>query len=204
MGYSLSWCAVRGKEAKVVLDELGLHPTGEREAFAESPLVAAQLPSGWYVIVADHDERFQAEEVRVRLSLRCEMVSCDVEEHVMYSAASGWQNGQMLWSVEHAGSDGLDDLHTEGQLPAVFPDIRARLQAELAENQRDADYLFDVPIELAKALVGYRHDEDLPASDEEPFEVLAEAPTSAASVTPAETATKAASISWLKRLFGGR
>jgi len=202
LGYSLSWCAVRGKDAKAVLDELGLCPTGDRELFAESPLVAAQLSAGWYVVVADHDERFQSEELRARLSQRCEVVTCDVEEHVMYSAASGWQNGQVLWSVQHAGSDGLDDLRTEGQPPAVFADIRARLQAELADHDRDADYLFDVPIELAKALVGYRHDEDLAADDEEPFEVLADAKANTAPETP--TATKAANTSWFKRLFGGR
>jgi hypothetical protein len=38
-----------------------------------------------------------------KLSAGCEIVTGDVEEHVMVSVATGWMDGQKLWSVVHDG-----------------------------------------------------------------------------------------------------
>ncbi|HSE25289.1 MAG TPA: hypothetical protein VLB68_26745 [Pyrinomonadaceae bacterium] len=51
MGYAQSWLAVSGKSPETVREELSLRATGAYENVAESPIVAANLPNGWYLIV---------------------------------------------------------------------------------------------------------------------------------------------------------
>jgi hypothetical protein len=68
-------------------------------------------------------------------------------------------------------------LEVGGELPVSFASIRDRLRsAQEAAGGRDADvdYTFSVPIELAEALTGFRHDIDLPNLGVRPFEILTE------------------------------
>ncbi len=98
-----------------------------------------------------------------------------VEEHVMFSYASGWSDGMKLWSVLHESEQSIDHLETTGDLPAAFASIRDRLRAEQQQaggEAADLDHVFDVPVELAKALTGYCHNE---ARDDAAFELLADA-----------------------------
>lgn len=53
MGFSLSWLAVRGKEAAAVRRVLGVRRTGQREDVPDSPLLGADLPNGWYLVLAN-------------------------------------------------------------------------------------------------------------------------------------------------------
>ena len=89
MGYSLSWLAVKGKSPQAVRDELGFRVTGEHEAMPESDLTAAELPNGWYLMVAHRSEQVVPDGVLKQLSAGCEDVTCFVEEHVMFSSATG-------------------------------------------------------------------------------------------------------------------
>lgn len=171
MGYSLSWLAVRGKDSRVLLPQLGLSGTGEREEIPESEIAGAQLPGEWYVIVNDHDIRFVDDAVLERISVGCEAVTCFVEEHVMCSAATGWSDGKEVWAVIHNAQERLDHLVEEGLLPTEFAAIRDGLCAKKADG---VDFIFDVPVELAGALTGFRHDRDFPgaSAEDQPFEVL--------------------------------
>ena len=93
-----------------------------------------------------------------RLSAGCEVITADVEEHVMVSVATGWKDGQRVWSVTHDAQREMEHLQAEGELPAVFTSIRDRLRAEQQEaggRRADVDHLFDVPVELAQTLTGY-------------------------------------------------
>ena len=65
-----------------------------------------------------------------RLSAGCEVVTGDVEEHVMVSIAIGWKDGQRVWSVTHDAQRDIEHLQTEGELPAAFTSIRDRLRFE--------------------------------------------------------------------------
>jgi len=215
MGYSLSWLAVKGKSPAAVRDALGLRPTGQREEFPESELCAAELPGGWYLIVSDHTEHVAPDAVLQTLSAGGELVTCFIEEHVMASAAAGWQNGRKLWSVTHDSHRGHDHLAAEGDLPPAYAAIRDRLVAKQRQedlekppqsrpmfkrkitdlSQMRCDYLFNIPVDLAKALTGYTHDEDIPGQTGEPFEVLAGS-------LPAPSASPAKK-SFFKKLFGG-
>ncbi len=174
MGYSLSWLAVQAIDRQDLLAALELETTGAREEIAESDLVMATLPGDWHIVLSNRDERFDDTGLLERLSRGREIIACFVEEHVMYSEARGFSDGKLVWSVIHDAQAGLDHLETEGTLPASYAGIRERIEHQRrAAGEAPADFLFDVPIELAKMLTGFRHDEDITGDEAEPFEVLA-------------------------------
>lgn len=198
MGYSQSWLAVRGKPPAAVLEALNLRGTGTREEIAESPIVGAALATGWYLIVAGRSgHQLLGDQTLQGLSAGCEIVTGDVEEHVMVSAATCWKDGHRVWSVTHDAQHDIGHLQTEGELPAVFASIRDRLRIEqqaAGGNKADVDYFFDVPVELARALTGYRHDADVPGACADPFEVLVEN-------SPSASGCAGKPLFW-RRLFG--
>src|SRR5436190_9557596 len=131
MGYSQSWLAVRGKPPAAVLETLGLRGTGAREEIAESSIVGAELPTSWYLVVAGRSgHRLMRDQTLQWLSAGCEVVTGDVEEHVMVSVATGWKDGRRVWSVTHDAQRDMEHLQTEGELPAAFTSIRDRLRSE--------------------------------------------------------------------------
>lgn len=175
MGYSLSWLAIKGKLPQTVLDELGFRVTEEGEAMPESDLTAAELPNGWYLIVANRSEQVVPDGVLKQLSAGCEAVTCFVEEHVMFSSATGWKDGRRCWLVRHNAQKQRDHIEAEGELAPMFNSILSRMQSRQREadaRKQRVDFLFEVPVELAHALVGYRCDRDVPELRGKPFRVL--------------------------------
>ncbi len=157
MGYSISWLAIRGEDVNTVHSQLGVSGSGEYEEVPESPLLGAELPGGWYLVFANRCD-YPDDAPLASLSRNGELITCSVEEHVMCSSASGWSNGVPAWSVVHDSQRGLQHLDAQGDLPPVFAAVRDRLSA--SQSQRgDADYIFDVPVEVAKAITGFRHDD---------------------------------------------
>jgi len=185
---------VKGKTPEVVQNEFGLHSTGNREEVPESDITAVITPSGWYLIVANRSGHPLAQDINLkRASSAAEVVTCDVEEHVMVSSASGWKNGKMVWSVTHDSRADQEHLSVQGEPPSIYGEIRDQLKAkQLDAGGRDADtdYLFDIPVELAERLTGFRHDKRMPELGNQPFEVLC------------EKGIFSGKSSFLKRLFG--
>jgi hypothetical protein len=168
MGYALSWVAVRGTPRDRVLEIIGASPTGEREEIPESDLVGASLPTGFYVVVANDVEL--DESLVAELSMGGEAILCSVEEHVMTSRAYSFVDGKEQWRITHVAELGIDHLEASGELPPIYAGLRDQ---QLANQRRgDADYVFDVPVLVAKSLTGFRHDEDIDGAEAEPFEVL--------------------------------
>ena len=185
MGFAVSWFAVSGKEPQRVLDELCLSHSGESEEFPESPLTCASLQGGWFLVFANSfDSPFVSEQALSNLSAGCSVVSCQVEEHVMFSSATGYANGARTWHVKHDAQESIYHLVSNGDVPSVFNDIYAALKKEqdaAGGTEADVDYLHDVPVALAKAITSFRHDEDIQGANAEPFEVLQqERPTASA------------------------
>ena len=90
------------------------------------------------------------------------MVTCAVEEHIVASSASGWKNGAAIWSILHDSQRGMRHLDVTGDPPEQLNAIRTRLMDEQSADggdEGDVDYIFDVPVEVALALTGFRHDE---------------------------------------------
>src|SRR3954470_1680946 len=98
MGNSLSWLAVKGKSPETVLEELELRSTRKPGTVGRSPLLAATSDAGWYLIVANRCEHhIISASVLERLSAGCEAFTCTIEQHVMFSGATGWRDGKPLW-----------------------------------------------------------------------------------------------------------
>ena len=54
-------------------------------------------------------------------------------------------------------------MAAEGDLPESFPAIREEMeeaQHAAAGNGPNVDYIFEIPLKVAEALVGFKHDED--------------------------------------------
>jgi hypothetical protein len=176
MGFSLSWIAINGMSPEKVQVALKLRGTGAREDVPDSPFAGAELPGGWYLVIADHDfPWFMHDAHLTHLSSGCEIVTCFVEEHVMMSSASGWKNGRHLWSVIHDLQRDIEHLETSGVLPPVFASIKDHAwndQVSAGGRAAHVDHIFDVPMRLAHELTGFRHDHDIPELGVRPFEVL--------------------------------
>jgi hypothetical protein len=171
MGYRLSWFAVRQVPIEKIHAELHLRSLG-KAAEADSSghpvqAIGSQFSDDWYVIQASHlREYWLANQILEKLSLLGHVVACDVCETTMQSAASGWDHGKLTWSVIHDDQVGGNHLEAYGGPPEIYTGIREGLMAQqvledsvlVTRDQFRADYLFDVPIDFAAALTGFRHD----------------------------------------------
>lgn len=170
MGYSTSWLASTIERTKFRA-RFNLRATNEFCDFADFSLSDAILPNGWYLIVANRSDWIEQLDMPA-LSAEDEVLVAHAEEHVMVSGASLWSGGNEIWCVEHDSQIAQDHLSARGALPSNF----AAIEWDMRDRQRDVDdcdYIFDVPVLLAKSICGYRYDEDGPwAEDEEPFERL--------------------------------
>lgn len=182
MGFAISWLAVQGKDPDHVLETLGLSRTGETEEFPDSELTCAELPGAWFLVAINRfDSPLSSEATLASLSIDCRLVACKVEEHVMYSAASGFENGARVWHVEHDAQQDTYHLSSQGTPPpelAHFHAILKKQQDEAGGADADVDHIFDVPVALAEAITSYRHDRMPELDNAEPFEILVQ-------VTPA-------------------
>jgi hypothetical protein len=176
MGYSLSWLASRDKAPGALQHELGCSGSGEFGDYPGFPLVGHMLPSGWYLLIANRcDHLIISDSTLSAISSDCAIVACSIEEHVMYSASSFWNEGKRGWKIEHQSERGLTDLKVLGDPPAEFQQIRqfcAEKQATEEESELSADWFFDIPLLVAKHLVGFKHDETTPGVGEGTFEIL--------------------------------
>lgn len=177
MGYSLSWAAVRGGNAEAIHSILGVRSTNTWEEITESDVVGTTLSTGWYTVLFNIKEIDKA--ILERLSDLGEVVHCFVEDHVMFSCASGWRNGKFVWSVIHNCEKGRYHLEVAGTAPPAFEGIQRRLVAEqdaVGGEKADVDWIYDAPAELAKELTGFRHDQDISGVSGDAFQVLRVAP----------------------------
>ena len=167
MGISNSWFAVRGCPRDEALAQLGFEADVEiGDDWPRARFAVSDLPGGWLLFVAPglndaFKDRF------IALSAGRDAVACSVEEHVMYQEARGYRHGAEVWRVVHDPDKGESLFHLEvtGAPPAQFEAIRARLIAEQeAEGGEDAnvDLVSDVPLDLAKSICGFKHDDHWP------------------------------------------
>ncbi|MCO5052794.1 MAG: hypothetical protein M9920_10870 [Verrucomicrobiae bacterium] len=87
---------------------------------------------------------------------------CLVEEHIMASSVELWSGGKRKWWLSHEGENGPKGLSIDGELPESFPAIQKAMErAQIAEGGDDAgvDFIFEIPLKVAQAIVGFKHDE---------------------------------------------
>lgn len=176
MGVSLSWVAVSGKSSEIICVEMEFSRTGRFEPFPTVKVsVMGHFPkAGWALILEEGCEAPILNARRMcRLSRECEVVTCTVDERVMFSEATGWKNGNRVWVVTHQGEHGPAGNRVSGDLPKQYGEITDSLtaQQELAGGVcAEVDYLFNAPLDLVNSLVGFSYDSKPP--DERGFEVL--------------------------------
>ena len=160
-----SWIAVQGVTIDVVLEELGLvesgtvgHPLG-----VARPYCWGSKPGGWTIICANFNGLAHIENVR-GLSRHGMVLACDFQDQVdgCTSMAIAVPNGEKLWEIGAAN----DEIFVTGTPPPELASIRDHYAEKLAQNPEYV-WMYEVPIDLAKELCGFRHDED-----ESPFRGL--------------------------------
>jgi hypothetical protein len=171
MGFSIAWIAVKGAPLEQVLLSAGLENTSARAEYATAPFTGQSLADGWHLLVARRcDSHLISNKVLAKLSLNCQVVGCSVEEHVMFSSAEFWQNGQRNWKVEHASEQDLRHLKSEGTTPTTYEGHVAKAKL-LQDQDPEVDCFFEVPLLLAQELCRFKHDESCEGLDYEKFSV---------------------------------
>ena len=162
MGYAISWIAFQDKTTAQAVELLGLYPSGRLEQKPESMFCGVRLDNGWYVVVInEYGHRFVRERTLQRVSAATDVVAVAIEEHMMSCSAEAWKSKNLIWRVTHASAFSRRHLEEQGSLPGLYPAVKERcLAAQQREDEgfREVDYVFDVPLELAKAMVGFKHD----------------------------------------------
>ena len=159
MGDANSWMAFKGITKEEALSRVGLRDTGEADQMCESDTCGARLGDGWYLIFAN-DEMFVLEHDENELSSGCRLVTFQVMEIVMTCMASCYENVEPVWEISYLGNGKLDDLSVEGSPPDGFAAIRDRYVREQEESAPGSlvDHIFEIPVETAKLVCGYRYD----------------------------------------------
>jgi hypothetical protein len=166
MGFSVSWMAVQGCDSAQAAEALGWElPDGDRRDYPEGDCIG-DLPGGW-VLVWKEDFDAMREDLFAPLLKFGPAVACAVEEHVMVQEARGYRDSVEIWRVTHDPNAGesLYHLDVAGDPPPNLEAIHsAAVKAQEAEGGEDADVdlICDVPLDLAKSICGFKHDEDPP------------------------------------------
>jgi len=172
MSFSLVWFAVQGVERDAFLERAGFEDTGEIDEYFEEEHSGGELEGGWYVVVSNDMNLFEPAKL-AKWSAGGRMVACVVHEGAMNSLATEWKDGRQVWSVSHDGSEGGDQLDVEGALPEVFEEIRQEAMAVAGEGDAEGvNFVFDIPLDLAAEITGFRHDEMGFDDDIPPFTAL--------------------------------
>ena len=169
MGFAISWLAVKGKSPEAVAQNLGLTPTGEMTDYGESLFTGRTLSSGWFLLVINQCEhKFVKPDSLAVLSSNCEAIACSIEEHVMFCSSELWRNGMQIWRIEHDAQKSMEHISNSGSLPDGY----SAIEKEFSEEQKkaggkkaDTDYFFEIPLQTAKSIVGFKHDESSPEDD---------------------------------------
>jgi hypothetical protein len=159
-----SWVAVQEADKDEVLKALDLVETGEDVLPGErnrgSPFSYMERDDGWIVVYGNGFEWADTDRV-VSLSRLGLTLGCQFEDKVeMASVVCAAKDGVVLWRVYHDARLKGDKLEVSGNPPEVYAEIRDQMLREQAERTSNVDYIFEVPLELAKAVCGYRTDEE--------------------------------------------
>lgn len=166
--------AVKGKPSETVIQELGLTPTGEKTLYGDSLFTGHTFSNGWFLLVINEcDHNFVKQNTLASLSNNCEVIACVIEEHVMFCSSEQWKNGARIWRIEHDAQKSIDHINSAGTLPDGYSAIEHEFSEEQKKSggkKANTDFFFEIPLQMAKRIVGFKHDESGP--DDENFSVF--------------------------------
>jgi hypothetical protein len=176
MGYALSLLALKCPDPHAALSDLKIERTGGFCQYPDAPLSGYALPGGWYLVAGNHTaHRLLEPKVLELISRKYAVVACSIEEHVMFSSAEQWVGGAVIWRAVHDGVNDSRNLETSGTLPPSFQSIAdARMAALEADggDEAEVDHYFEIPLETARSIIGFKHDEEIPGLDYSRFDLL--------------------------------
>jgi len=160
MGVMCSWVAVQGGVKAEILEALKLAETGEEVIPGEGASIfcCCEFPGDWLVIFSD-DFDWAAEwaedlsEFGLAVGVQCE------DKAEMTSAIWAVRERVQIWRVFHDNKGSIFRLDVTGDPPAELAEIRDRLVREQEEEGGEAagvDLVWDIPLELSKAVCGFR------------------------------------------------
>ena len=174
MSFSLVWLAAQGIGKDEFLERAQFEDTGEVDEYFEAEHTGGELSGGWYVIVTEDAGLLEPAKLAV-WSAGGRLVAAVIHEDTETSLAMEWRDGKQVWSVYHDGTADEPQLAVEGKLPEVFDQIRremTELEAEVAAQGGEFDAAFEVPLDLAEDITGFRHDEIGFDDEMPPFTIL--------------------------------
>lgn len=174
MSFSLTWFAAQGISREAFLERAGFIDTGEVDEYFEEEHSVGDLPDGWCVIVTS-DVGLLAPDKLAKWSAGGRLVAAVVHDETSNSLSTEWRDGKLVWSASHDGSEGGDRLEIEGQLPEIFEELKqeaAAAQEESAKEGGGVNFVFDIPLDIAAEITGFRHDEMGFDDDIPPFTAL--------------------------------
>jgi hypothetical protein len=176
VGFNMSWVFVDQVDLKELYVALDVQSTGEPAdpydlGTGRVPLAGLRTEDGWCAVFGHYafalDMAIGVDPLRlVRLPAKSRAVICLVLEHANISYSSLWQDGREIWQVRHQpGENEPNRLDFSGDLPPDF--LRTWEGALHKQGESDAirkpddlgvDHIFDVPLDAAAKITGYRHD----------------------------------------------
>ncbi|CAN5579125.1 hypothetical protein BH11CYA1_BH11CYA1_48950 [soil metagenome] len=160
MGMAITYVGIKGKPDADLLKSLEVNDAGSAglDCDYENEIAGIAANENWYLLIKyGNGEALQRAELLAALSKNTRLVVSEVEEHVMFSASFGWENGREVWSIVHDSQAGEEHLAIKGAVPAGCAEI-ARFSLKKQEEENDCDYIFEIPIELARNIHGFRYD----------------------------------------------
>jgi hypothetical protein len=161
MAFKISWVGVKGLKRPQLLARLGMDETSALDRAHEASFALSETSKGWLILYAN-DFDYASEPTLAALSAGASVIGCRVLESIGFSGAEQHQRGRKLWSVSHTAQRGPLNLEESGRTPLQLTGIKQRLlakQAAAGDARPIRDYVFDIPIELAASITGYRHDQ---------------------------------------------
>lgn len=160
MGMMCSWIAVRTGDKAALLEHLGLIETGElvTPGCDQSAMSIHQSADGWTILFSE-DFGWATSDQILALSRFGLALGVQFEDEVaMEASAHAADKGVTLWRVSHTAEEDRP-LEVTGTPPKELGAIRRKFERKQAEDD-GADWLFEIPLELARKISGYRVDED--------------------------------------------
>ena len=158
MSFELSWLAIKNVNPEEVYEFYGLELTGETDMIAEDFEVSTvNLPDNWCLIYFDEFLSKSISEAKLKaLSKLGEVICCQLHEGIMASTSASYSNGKQNWQLAYNAQNALHNVIEKGELPTTYRAIFDKILVNQA-NRLDVDYYFDIPVEMAESLTGFKY-----------------------------------------------
>ncbi|MER9138696.1 hypothetical protein NKI20_20825 [Mesorhizobium sp. M0830] len=165
MGFSISWLGFRDYGAKEAAALFGRQLGDPSEDF-DAPISVYASEKHWAIIILQPCSfPNPPSQYLAAISQGREVIIAHIEEHMMFARVELWRDGKNIWKVWHGADKNVRDLHTTGDLPSSFEALKRRCFSKQDEEDikgTEVDFVFDLPLDLAAELTGFRHDEGAP------------------------------------------